>query len=60
MVNEKIFESIYYGAVKSSIDLASKDGHYQSYPGSPASEGKLQFDLWNVQPKFYDWAPIKE
>jgi ribonucleotide reductase alpha subunit len=36
-VNEKIFEAIYYGACKSSIALAKKEGHYESYPGSPAS-----------------------
>jgi ribonucleoside-diphosphate reductase subunit M1 len=36
-VNEHIFEAIYYGAVKSSIQLARRDGTYASYPGSPAS-----------------------
>lgn len=40
-INEKIFESIYYGAVKSSVNIARMDGHYETYPGSPASEGKL-------------------
>ena len=40
-VNERIFEAIYYGAVKSSIQLASRDGTYASYPGSPSSQGLL-------------------
>ncbi len=40
-VNEKIFAAMYYGAVSASIDLAKINGHYKSYPGSPASEGKL-------------------
>ena len=41
LVNEKIFETIYYGAVKSSIQLAAKYGHYETYPGSPTSQGLL-------------------
>jgi ribonucleotide reductase alpha subunit len=49
-LNEKIFEAIYYGAVTESIQLAKVDGAYQSYPGSPASKGLLQFDLWNYVP----------
>lgn len=59
-LNEKIFECIYYAAVKKSIDLAEQFGHYETYQGSPASEGKLQFDLWNYTPKFFDWKPIKD
>ena len=46
-LNENIFETMYHGCVESSIDLARLEGTYESYPGSPASEGKLQFDLWN-------------
>ena len=37
LINEKIFESIYFGAVSASVDLAEKYGHYQTYPGSPTS-----------------------
>lgn len=44
--NKEVFESIYYGAVTESIALAKVEGHYPSYPGSPASKGLLQFDLW--------------
>lgn len=47
-INKKIFEIIYKGAVDESIDLARKDGIYSSYQGSPASNGRLQFDLWGV------------
>jgi ribonucleotide reductase alpha subunit len=36
-------------------------GAYSSFLGSPASQGKLQFDLWNVEPSDrYDWPGLKE
>jgi ribonucleoside-diphosphate reductase alpha subunit len=61
-LNSKIFETIYHGCVEMSIELAKEDGHYDSYEGSPASEGKLQFDLWGVEQgnDRYDWTLIKE
>ena len=59
-VNIYIFESIYYGAVTASIELAKKQEPYSSFAGSPASEGKLQFDLWNLEPSSrYDWKQVK-
>ena len=44
-LNKEIFETIYYGCLKGSIELAKKDGAYSSFKGSPFSEGKVQFDL---------------
>merc|ERR1719164_195996 len=43
------------------MELAKRDGPYQTYPGSPASKGQLQFDLWGVTPKSgrWDWAALK-
>jgi ribonucleoside-diphosphate reductase alpha chain len=59
-VNQKIFETIYYGALTSSAELASKEGPYETFTGSPASKGVLQFDMWNVTPKMdYDWTALK-
>jgi ribonucleoside-diphosphate reductase subunit M1 len=59
-MNKDIFETIYFGAVSASCELAKKDGHYQTYPGSPSSEGQLQFDLWGVTPSArWDWAGVK-
>ena len=46
-VNAEIFETIYHAAMEESIALAKVEGHYQSFKGSPLSEGKFQFDLWN-------------
>jgi ribonucleoside-diphosphate reductase alpha subunit len=59
-MNKDIFETIYFGAVEASMELAQVEGHYQTYPGSPASQGKLQFDMWNVTPSTrWDWAGLK-
>jgi ribonucleoside-diphosphate reductase alpha chain len=41
---------MYYASLQSSVDLAAKEGVYETYVGSPAYKGKLQFDLWNVEP----------
>merc|ERR1712028_87519 len=61
-LNEDIFETIYHAACESSCEIAEKLGAYETYAGSPASKGKLQFDLWNIKPKSgrWDWAVLKE
>jgi ribonucleotide reductase alpha subunit len=59
-MNRDIFETIYFGACSASCELAKKDGHYESYPGSPSSQGQLQFDLWGVTPSSrWDWNSLK-
>ena len=59
-LNKDIFETIYHAAVSESCRLAEKDGAYSTFKGSPASEGLLQFDLWNVTPSHrYDWLSLK-
>jgi ribonucleoside-diphosphate reductase alpha chain len=59
-VNKRIFETIYYGALHASADLAAIDGPYETYAGSPASQGKLQYDLWSVTPSNHlDWSALK-
>lgn len=52
-LNRTIFECIYYNALVMSNKLAARDGHYQTFQGSPASQGILQFDMWNNSPKYY-------
>jgi ribonucleoside-diphosphate reductase alpha subunit len=47
-LNEAIFETIYHAALEASAELAVKDGPYATFAGSPASQGKLQFDLWGI------------
>ena len=59
-LNRDIFETIYYAALCASKDLAKKDGPYETYQGSPASEGFLQFDLWGEKPsERWDWQGLK-
>jgi len=66
-LNKNIFETIYYGALSASCELAEKYGPYETFQGSPASQGILQFDMWNVVPNtdanlgpVYDWSSLKE
>ena len=48
-INKNIFETIYWGAMRGSLDMAKIDGTYSTFKGSPLSEGKFQFDLWNLK-----------
>ena len=68
-LNQRIFEHMYYAAVLESTIIASTDGAYKSYEGSPASKGKLQFDMWKdmngepitpltMQDKTLDWPHL--
>lgn len=47
-LNEAIFETIYHAALEASNEMAREKGPYSTFEGSPASEGKLQFNLWDV------------
>lgn len=59
-LNRDIFETIYFGAVSASCELAEEEGPYETYEGSPASQGQLQFDMWGVTPSDrWDWAGLK-
>lgn len=61
LLNKQIFETIYHAAVEKSVELARVEGAYESFPGSPASQGILQFDMWSVVPSDrYDWITLKE
>lgn len=65
LLNQQIFETIYYAAVDASCELAEVDGPYETFEGSPASEGKLQFDLWDREDEqctptdLWDWDTLK-
>ena len=68
-LNRQIFEVLYYAAVRRSVDLAVENGAYTSFPGSPASSGLLQFDLWlddvgtknpDDTPALCRWGPLRE
>jgi len=61
-LNEDIFETIYYAAMETSMELAKVQGTYETYEGSPTSKGIFQFDMWGVTPKSgrWDWSSLKE
>ncbi|EIW81208.1 ribonucleotide reductase alpha subunit [Coniophora puteana RWD-64-598 SS2] len=59
-LNLQIFETIYHAALEASSELAEKLGPYETYKGSPAEQGQLQYDLWGVTPTdLWDWTELK-
>ncbi|MEZ8112517.1 MAG: ribonucleoside-diphosphate reductase subunit alpha [Candidatus Poseidoniaceae archaeon] len=62
VLNKEIFETIYFAACTASKDAAIAEGAYSTFKGSPASEGKLQFDLWgmNEHSGRWDWDTLKQ
>lgn len=60
-LNKEIFETIYYAAVNASKDLAKEHGAYETYEGSPMSQGIFQFDMWNVTPgSRWNWEALRD
>lgn len=63
LMNAHIFETMYHAALEASSELAEIDGSYESFEGSPASQGILQPDMWEGDTKFsgrYDWDAMRE
>jgi len=69
-LNQRIFEHIYYAALSESAEIAKVEGPYETFAGSPASRGVLQYDMWikktgkSVVPLTetdgtLDWAALK-
>ena len=62
--NSEIFETIYFAAMTASKDLAIKQGPYETFKGSPLSEGKFQFNLWNTEDSElsgrWDWESLRK
>ncbi|KAJ2157697.1 ribonucleotide-diphosphate reductase subunit rnr1 [Coemansia sp. RSA 552] len=60
-LNRSIFETIYHGALEASCELAEKLGAYETFEGSPLSQGKLQPDLWGHTPSDrWDWDALRQ
>ena len=63
-INKKLFETIYYGAMESSIDLAQNDGFYSTYLESPLSEGLFQYQLWGIKDEdlsdLWNWKELRD
>jgi len=61
-LNEDIFETIYFGAMEASMELAKVHGSYETFKGSPVSKGIFQFDMWGVTPQSgrWNWEQLKQ
>ena len=60
-LNREIFETIYYASMTASKDLAKVEGAYETFAGSPTSQGIFQFDMWGVTPtNRWEWDVLKE
>ncbi len=60
-LNKDIFETIYFAAMTSSMEQAKEEGPYETWKGSPISQGIFQFDMWNVTPDSnrWDWESLR-
>ena len=63
-LNQDIFETLYYAAVTASAEEAKIDGPYQTYKGSPISNGEFQHNLWGIKDEElsgrWDWAKLRK
>ena len=64
-LNKEIFETIYFSALEISNQLAIEEEMYETFKGSPLSEGKFQFDLWTECKDFklsdrWDWELLRQ
>jgi ribonucleoside-diphosphate reductase alpha subunit len=60
-INARIFETMYHAALEASSELAEVQGSYETFEGSPASQGIFQFDMWEGETKLhYDWDAMRE
>lgn len=61
ILNKNIFETIYFAALSASKDMAKKVGPYETFQGSPISQGIFQFDMWGVTPSDrWDWEGLRK
>jgi len=62
-LNQDIFETLYFAAVESSMELAKVEGPYSTYEGSPISKGEFQYNLWGLKDKDlsgrWDWSKLR-
>jgi len=63
-LNQEIFETLYFGAVTASMELAKEEGPYSTFKGSPISEGEFQYNLWGIKDEDlsgrWDWAKLRK
>jgi ribonucleoside-diphosphate reductase alpha chain len=63
-LNQEIFETLYFAAVTSSMEIAKAKEPYSTFKGSPMSEGEFQFNMWNVSDDDlsgrWDWKQLRK
>ncbi|MCL4147705.1 UNVERIFIED_CONTAM: hypothetical protein GTU68_059025 [Idotea baltica] len=63
-LNQDIFETLYFAAVTSSMEIAKAKGAYSTFKGSPMSEGEFQFNMWNISEDDlsgnWDWKKLRK
>jgi len=63
-LNQEIFETIYFAALTASMEEAKKDGAYETYKGSPISNGEFQYNLWGIEDSElsgrWDWGSLRK
>lgn len=63
-LNQEIFETIYYAALTASMEQAKEDGPYESYKGSPISQGQFQHNMWGIKDEElsgrWDWDKLRK
>ena len=63
-LNQEIFETLYFASLTSSMEISKIDGPYDSYKGSPISNGELQHNMWGIEDKDlsgrWDWKSLRK
>ncbi|WP_299006309.1 ribonucleoside-diphosphate reductase subunit alpha [uncultured Tenacibaculum sp.] len=63
-LNQEIFETLYFAAVTSSMEVAKAKGAYSTFEGSPISQGEFQHNMWGINDDElsgrWDWAKLRK
>lgn len=63
-LNQEIFETLYFAAVTASMEMAKVEGAYETYEGSPMSQGEFQHNLWGIKDEElsgrWDWGKLRK
>jgi ribonucleoside-diphosphate reductase alpha chain len=63
-LNQEIFETMYFAAVTSSMEMAKAKEPYSTFKGSPMSEGEFQFNMWGIKDEElsgnWDWGKLRK
>jgi len=64
VLNQEIFETLYFAAVTASMEMAKEEGPYSTFEGSPMSKGEFQYNMWGMKDEElsgrWDWASLRK